>query len=489
MSIGFQCSFTKDGLHLLSTDGNGMLHVNAKPWTEGQVHMRGFEPRALDNRLFISKTEQGVRMHDLLTRTSHIAWPVELNELAAGGGDWAGRDSQRNVLVVVQGDGIIGEIPNAGQPHIGLDGSLTYRTGDDRVEPFITATAVAWGNGRGRIIARNRLTGEERDVTVGPAEYRPFLLDINGVPHTLVMAGTGLRLRELFGTKGWPVPAQFVGDNRNIGAWAVWDGADKVEAAWHSTTGELILYDFSLAMEPVTLIDVAPPPPPIVIPPVTPEPEPQLMVPDRSAEAEAFLLPRLRRIDGDEPATSAITFAAVNDLCREFRKTDTNWYLLDKSPGQNNVRLRGVDVLLYQITLSSAQVVDLVSDAEGHDGVPRATWALKDIRPIEQAHPPFEDVVQSPPTPPPTVPQEPPPASTEWDALMDKVDGILRATTAMAIAMQRLIAKSDDSGVSALSETVAEIGKDAAATRAMLRNGGRTSILGKTVTIGFRENA
>jgi hypothetical protein len=128
--------------------------------------------------------------------------------------------------------------------------------------------------------------------------------------------------------------------------------------------------------------------------PDEPKPDPAPMsIPDRSAEAAAFLAPRLRYVKGDKAATSEATFAAVNALCIEFRKTDPRWFLLVKDPGQNNVRLRGVDVLLYQINATQAQVLDVVGDGDGHDGPPWPTWQPKDIRPIEQAKMPFTDGV------------------------------------------------------------------------------------------------
>lgn len=145
---------------------------------------------------------------------------------------------------------------------------------------------------------------------------------------------------------------------------------------------------------PITQNDVV-----ITQPPETPEIP--MSVPDRSAEAAAFLAPRLKYFPGDKARTSEATFAAVNALCLDFRRTDPRWFLLVKEAGQANVRLRGVDVLLYQLDAETAQVVDVVGDGDGHDGPPRPSWEPKDIRPIHQAKHPFGDVVKPPETPEP----------------------------------------------------------------------------------------
>lgn len=156
----------------------------------------------------------------------------------------------------------------------------------------------------------------------------------------------------------------------------------------------------------VTAADVVAEPAQPAPQPPTPNPEPStpeptmLSVPDHAAEAAAFLATRLKHFPGDHVSTSVATFAAVNALCVELRKSDSRWFLLVKEAGQNNVRLRGVDVLLYQVSPTEAQVVDVVSDGDGHDGPPRPSWQPKDIRPIEQAREPFTDAAPAEPAEP-----------------------------------------------------------------------------------------
>lgn len=125
----------------------------------------------------------------------------------------------------------------------------------------------------------------------------------------------------------------------------------------------------------------------LVVPPFPPSEVP-VSVPDRSGEAAAFLSSRLVHVPGNEDATREKSFEAVNALCQEFRKTDTGWGTLFKSAG-DRVRERAADVLLYRLNASEAQVVDVVGDAEGHDGPPRPGWSVKDIRRIDEWRPPY----------------------------------------------------------------------------------------------------
>jgi hypothetical protein len=136
------------------------------------------------------------------------------------------------------------------------------------------------------------------------------------------------------------------------------------------------------------------------------EPEkPMPTVPDESAFARAFLAPRLKRFASlDE--TRAHTFAAVNALCTALRaKGDLNWGVLEKTGG-DRVRERAADILLYAFGDGTAQVVDVVNDAEGHDGAPSPSWSLKDIRPISQWRQPYAD---EPPIDPPDEDEDEPP--------------------------------------------------------------------------------
>lgn len=147
-----------------------------------------------------------------------------------------------------------------------------------------------------------------------------------------------------------------------------------------------------------------------------------MTVPDRSALATAFLSPRLVRFGGDEEKTRAHTFDLVNELCVFLRKDDPHWGLLEKLGGAA-VRERAADVLLYRLSDSEAQVVDVVSDAEGHDGLPAPAWQPKDIRPLGQWREPYPigtTPEPSPPPPPVMVPPEPLPPPN-WTAQLEHV--------------------------------------------------------------------
>lgn len=129
-----------------------------------------------------------------------------------------------------------------------------------------------------------------------------------------------------------------------------------------------------------------------------------MAVPDKSQFARDFLGPRLKKLD-DLEATRANSFEAVNAGCVELRKTDTRWGLLEKIGGAQ-VKDRAADIWLYDLGDGSAQVVDVVSDAEGFDGNPRPSWGLKDIRSMSQWKEPYAVVV------PPPVTEQPPAAAT-----------------------------------------------------------------------------
>lgn len=99
--------------------------------------------------------------------------------------------------------------------------------------------------------------------------------------------------------------------------------------------------------------------------------------------------PRLK-IVGDEEETRANSFWAVNDGCHEARKKDSHWGLLVKTGGAQ-VEQRAADIWLYNLGNGTAQVVDVVSNAEGApppEGgartAPAPAWGEADIRPIDQ---------------------------------------------------------------------------------------------------------
>lgn len=143
---------------------------------------------------------------------------------------------------------------------------------------------------------------------------------------------------------------------------------------------------------------VEPPPPPPVTPP--PTPEPVMSVPDESAFATSFLNTRLVRFDGDEERTREHSFGVLNLLALELHRKDRRWGLLEKKGGAR-VRDRAADVLAYDLGNGTAQLLDVIADGEGHDGMPRGTWGLigedhAGIRPIAQWKPPYQDTAPQP---------------------------------------------------------------------------------------------
>lgn len=99
--------------------------------------------------------------------------------------------------------------------------------------------------------------------------------------------------------------------------------------------------------------------------------------------------PRLRLV-GDEEDTRRNTFEAVNDGCHEARLTDARWGLLVKTGGAQ-VEQRAADVWLYNLGNGTAQVVDIVGNAEGAappEGgartAPVPSWGEADIRQISE---------------------------------------------------------------------------------------------------------
>jgi hypothetical protein len=179
---------------------------------------------------------------------------------------------------------------------------------------------------------------------------------------------------------------------------------------------------------PAEAVDGTPPPPP-------PPPPPPQGVPDRQGVIRACLSPRLTKL-GSEHETRAHSFAALNACVLELRQTDTRWGLLEKTGG-DRVRDRAADIALYDLGNGTAQVVDVISDAEGHDGAPSAGWSLKDIRPVSQWKVPFGDVVM-PPSPPPPV--ETPP-DLDLKAALERVSAALRELDAK---VNGILAHQDD---------------------------------------------
>lgn len=143
-------------------------------------------------------------------------------------------------------------------------------------------------------------------------------------------------------------------------------------------------------------------------PPDKDEPEKPVPVPDQSAFVRSFLSSRLKRYASLEE-TRINTFAAVNACCVALRsKGDMNWGVLEKMGG-DRVRDRAADILLYALGDGTAQVVDVVNDAEGSNGAPSPSWNLKDIRPISQWRQPYAIEADDPPHDPPPDEHKPDP--------------------------------------------------------------------------------
>jgi hypothetical protein len=257
---GWYPKHTDDGRYLVT--GAGELFVNGE-----SLNVTGWQPTPFDGAWIVYNGGPGAGTValNLDTGESEQVYPLELIELAGGGGTWAGRDASRNAVIV--SDGRV--IENAGQPSISALGVLTYRTGDDRIEPSICRSALAWGDGRGRVLAEQFNVRGVTDVTVGPAEHRPVLLDTPEGAFVFCMAGTSLHLRPLFGSDGYEPPDVLTGNDRNINAHAVY--ADpRVLMAWQDTSGNLLEWSVLLTDPRKPLGSVAPPP-------STPTPEPDVM--------------------------------------------------------------------------------------------------------------------------------------------------------------------------------------------------------------------
>ena len=168
---------------------------------------------------------------------------------------------------------------------------------------------------------------------------------------------------------------------------------------------EVIVLPAALIDDLSTLSDSAPAPVPTPPPapvPAPPAPAPALEVPNRAGEVAQYLRPRLLRF-ADEEQTRTHSFELVNALCHELRSTDPRWGLLEKTGGAR-VRDRAADVLLYDLGNATAQVVDVVANAEGHadqgnpEGKVSPSWGVKDIRPISQWKKPYPIGGDMPPT-------------------------------------------------------------------------------------------
>lgn len=391
---GWNPKFTSDGTRIVS--GAGVLTVtDAVTNVSHDVMLNGWEPDPCDTETVIyNGSQNGLRLLNLRTGADEQLDPRELIELACARTPqrlfWAARDVAANAIVSNAGH----VIPNAGQPTIADNGFFGFRTGDDHIEPFACDQGLVWHDLRGTVSGFVLDNQTVRNFTVpGRQEYRPVCIATPAGMWLLTMTPTGLLLHQAGGTEGYELET---GDNRNLNAHAVLVG-DEVRVAFNNSRGTLLRWNQSLRAPRKSLIVTGPRPPPIDPPP--PPPPQRLTVPDRRQETTSFLSPRLTQLDSLD-ATRAHSFEQLNALCQALARTDRRWGLLEKTSGAR-VKDRASDVLVYQVSDTEAQVVDVIADAEGVKGTPRPTWIVKDIRPIRQWKAPFPLTDAPPPPPPP----------------------------------------------------------------------------------------
>jgi len=407
---GWYSKFTPDGRRLLS--GEVIILDHGEPVLLRDGRIRGSNPCPLNNREFVWNPgdRRGARTFDFWTGTDLEVYPRELSELAAGGGVIAGRDAERGELVIIRPGQPVEIIAGAGQPSVAADGEVVYRVGDDKIEPFICRTAVAWGDGHGRILAHRRGSSDVQDVTVGNWEARAFLFDgPDDEPWTLCMGpGGSLRCRPLFGVDGYLAPPAKTGDNRNILAHAVClEG--RVLAVWQSTSGEQITHKFDLALRPEDLTLVAVPSPAPAPSPVPPSPEVLIVsTPNHHAVVEEvnrkfphLLVANTEETVGEFTERSVLALSAV----------DRNWGHVGKQPGEKQWNGHAVDAAKYRTT---GQVIDFVIGA-GSGNPTTTTWIEQPSREGNDWTPPIpvgERPAQGPtPAPGPAPPAPAPPSS------------------------------------------------------------------------------
>jgi hypothetical protein len=196
---------------------------------------------------------------------------------------------------------------------------------------------------------------------------------------------------------------------------AKWDGRG-VRLVWNRPDGTLE-ERHQLLTDPRVSISAVVPSTPLPIPPViAPEPETSVPdLPDYSVFVRDFLAPRLTRFEGDEDRTRAHSFDALNACADALHRQDPRVGLLKKTGGAQ-VRDRAADVIAIDLGNGTCQLFDAISDAEGHDGTPRADWrAIEEheagIRPISEWRAPFPVSVPTEPGQPPTQPPTTPPAT------------------------------------------------------------------------------
>jgi hypothetical protein len=255
-------------------------------------------------------------------------------------------------------------------------------------------------------------------------EHGPVAIDTPDGLYVGAFRDDGVILYKAGEQVGWFFPSP---NARNLDG--KWDGRG-VRLVWNRPDGTLE-DRLQLLTDPRVSISAVVPSNPLPIPPViAPDPEiPVPDLPDYSVFVRDFITPRLKRIEGDEDLTRAHSFDALNACADALHRQDARVGLLKKTGGAQ-VLDRAADVIAIDLGDGTCQLFDAISDAEGHDGTPRADWrAIEEheagIRPIDQWRAPFPVGTPAPvPEPPPT---QPPATGCNCDGEVAKVrDDITR---------------------------------------------------------------
>lgn len=352
-------------------------------------------PTWSDDSRFLFSRRTGTFVYDLITGSDQErVHPTPLIELAACPALWAGRDPQRNVLIV--SDGRV--IPNAGQPWIASDGSLVYRTGDDMIEPTCGGGNRAWGDGRAVHVMDS--AGRGRSYV---GEFRPRLVSTPDGWALLTMTHTALRLRRnLFDDHlGW---AREFGDNKNLNASVVCIGLE-LRVVCQDGAGNLQFWNQHMDARRERF-DVPPPPPP-------PPPKEPLVEPNYRAEIDA-LARQYHELITRNTTSSIGLFVEI-----------AAWTLAQKDPRVGHVGKppnggtqwngHAVNCIAVQLSPTLHRVVQIVwlAEAGNHDAPPadrgkpgQPTWDPKSFE-SNRADNPWRPAFQ--PSGIVTVPDNPPP--------------------------------------------------------------------------------
>lgn len=172
-----------------------------------------------------------------------------------------------------------------------------------------------------------------------------------------------------------------------------------------------------------------------------------MSVPDYSADAAAFIGPRLEWIPGDENATREKSFDALNAFAAHLRTSDPRVGLLVKTGGAR-VRDRAADIIAYNLGNETCQLVDVIGDSEGHDGAPTVGWSLvtdHGIRPIFEWAAPYpvsgptpEPEPQPEPEPEPKPQPQPQPPAVDLSAVLAELAAIRTTQRDLIDAVSRI---------------------------------------------------